>query len=275
VLLERGSWEYQPRLWSSRGRLSVQILLHYHPGRQAVSWNSVRDDLLSGLPGGLSGRQFRGVEWPMIDGVFIFVRHPGRRDESLCLCGPLHFHCSSTACLVSSSHHPNRPRIVQALHPPCPPACWPSSLRLVLASPRSCQGVMGAGVSCFKGSTATRSCDSDDNRLDPRKKGYNPYAVEIAAMGDASPAPKSNVLLPLYIYPNPEAWTPLQQTSVPLQFVSCFLLVFGSSAFFNPFRLWTTGAVAGRWFGAIGRRRISLVGVRLLRHLVRGIRPQR
>lgn len=33
-------------------------------------------------------------------------------------------------------------------------------------------------------------------------------------MGDFSPAPKSNILLPLYIYPDPEAWTPLQQRIV-------------------------------------------------------------
>jgi hypothetical protein len=75
---------------------------------------------------------------------------------------------------------------------------------------------MGAGFSCLKARTATRrksdSSDSEDDRFDPRKKGYNPYAVEIATMGDASPAPKSNVLLPLYVYPDPEAWTPLHQT---------------------------------------------------------------
>lgn len=78
------------------------------------------------------------------------------------------------------------------------------------------KGVMGVGFSCFKGNTASRSTidsiDSEDDKLDPRRKGYTPYAVEIATMGDASSAPKSNVLLPLYVYPNPEAWAPLQQT---------------------------------------------------------------
>ena len=76
---------------------------------------------------------------------------------------------------------------------------------------------MGAGFSCFKkGNTAGRSTidsiDSEDDKFDPRKKRYNPYAVEIATMGDASSAPKSNVLLPLYVYPHPEAWAPLQRT---------------------------------------------------------------
>ena len=73
---------------------------------------------------------------------------------------------------------------------------------------------MGAGISCFKGNTASRrtidSTDSEEEKFDPREKGYSPCAVEIATMGDASPAPKSNVLLPLYVYPNPEAWAPLQ-----------------------------------------------------------------
>jgi hypothetical protein len=73
---------------------------------------------------------------------------------------------------------------------------------------------MGAGFSCFKGHTASQnlSTSSEEDRFDPRKKGYNPYAVEIATMGDASPAPKSNVLLPLYVYPDPDAWSPIQQT---------------------------------------------------------------
>lgn len=73
---------------------------------------------------------------------------------------------------------------------------------------------MGAGISCFKGSTVSRrkidSTDSGEDKFDPRKKGYNRYVVEIATMGDASPAPKSTILLPLYVYPNPGAWTPLQ-----------------------------------------------------------------
>ncbi len=71
---------------------------------------------------------------------------------------------------------------------------------------------MGAGFSCFTATRRTDSTDSEEDTVDPRKEGYSPYAVEIATMGDARPAPKSNVLLPLYIYPNPEAWTPLQQT---------------------------------------------------------------
>jgi len=74
---------------------------------------------------------------------------------------------------------------------------------------------MGAGFSCFKDQAATRkdlSPSSDEDKFDPRKKGYNPYAVEIAMMGDTSPAPKSNVLLPLYVYPDPDAWSPLHQT---------------------------------------------------------------
>lgn len=74
---------------------------------------------------------------------------------------------------------------------------------------------MGSCFSCF-GSSAARagSPDSDEeDRFDPRKKGYNPYAVEIAAMGgDKGPAPNSNILLPLYIYPNPAAWDPIFQT---------------------------------------------------------------
>jgi hypothetical protein len=68
---------------------------------------------------------------------------------------------------------------------------------------------MGAGFSCFKDQVST---SSDEDKFDPRKKGYNPYAVDIARMGDASPAPKSNVLLPLYVYPDPDAWSTLQQT---------------------------------------------------------------
>jgi hypothetical protein len=74
---------------------------------------------------------------------------------------------------------------------------------------------MGAGFSCFKDHVAAQrdvSTSSDEDRFDPRKKAYNPYAVDIATMGDASPAPKSNVLLPLYVYPDPDAWSPLQQT---------------------------------------------------------------
>ena len=79
---------------------------------------------------------------------------------------------------------------------------------------------MGAMLSCFAaGHTVTRgsnSSDSEDQRFDPRKKGYNPYAIASVVMGDAdadaSPVPKSNILLPLYVYPSPGAWTPLQQT---------------------------------------------------------------
>lgn len=73
---------------------------------------------------------------------------------------------------------------------------------------------MGAGISCFKGNTASRrtidSTGSEKDKFDPRNKGYNPYAVEIAPMGDGSPTPESAVLLPLYVYPNPGAWAPLQ-----------------------------------------------------------------
>lgn len=73
---------------------------------------------------------------------------------------------------------------------------------------------MGTAFSCLEARPATGvgdRNDSDDVTFDPRRKGYNPYGVEIARMGDTGPAPKSNILLPLYIYPNPDAWKPLQQ----------------------------------------------------------------
>jgi hypothetical protein len=106
------------------------------------------------------------------------------------------------------------PNSIQALHSawPCVAGVRPN----ILGADQRTKGVMGAMFSCFTGGNATRrisdSSDSDDDKFDPRKKGYNPYAVETATMGDASPAPKSNILLPLYVYPNPEAWTPLHQT---------------------------------------------------------------
>jgi hypothetical protein len=117
---------------------------------------------------------------------------------------------------------PPRKPPVQALHSHLPAKLRYSARPILSTIPnppgsRNLEGcVMGAGFSCFQGRTATRRNDSNDSEedvFDPRKKGYNPYAVEIAKMGDAHhPAPKSNILLPLYVYPNPEAWTPLQQT---------------------------------------------------------------
>ncbi|ERF71007.1 hypothetical protein EPUS_03286 [Endocarpon pusillum Z07020] len=88
---------------------------------------------------------------------------------------------------------------------------------------------MGAGISCFKGNAVSRrkidSTDSEDDKFDPRIKEYNPYVCEIATMGDA---PKSTILLPLYVYPNPGAWTPLQHMIAAYPNVSFTVVI-------NPF----------------------------------------
>lgn len=73
-------------------------------------------------------------------------------------------------------------------------------------------------LSCIKAtstSTATplNDCtDSEDDQLSSQWKGYKGQAVESATgVKDTTLAPMSAVLLPLYIYPSPEAWTPLQE----------------------------------------------------------------
>jgi hypothetical protein len=120
-------------------------------------------------------------------------------------------------------HHPIPPRrfvrVSSARHStPARPSSGVISYQHWLILWLGVPGVMGAGFSCFKGDTATGATMTDsggcDDRLDPRKPGYSPYAVDIAQAGDGGPAPQSNVLVPLYIYPNAEAWTPLQQTWV-------------------------------------------------------------
>lgn len=75
---------------------------------------------------------------------------------------------------------------------------------------------MGPMFSCIKAtSTATplNDCsDSEDDQFGSHGKKYKAQAVESAAgVKDTRLAPRSAVLLPLYIYPSPEAWTPLQE----------------------------------------------------------------
>lgn len=71
-------------------------------------------------------------------------------------------------------------------------------------------------LSCIKAtSTATPlndGTDSEDDQFSSHGKGYKAQAAESATgVKDTTLAPRSAVLLPLYIYPSPEAWTPLQE----------------------------------------------------------------
>lgn len=61
---------------------------------------------------------------------------------------------------------------------------------------------------------AATSMDSESDSCDLpwEEEDNSPYAaVSTVKMRDTNPAPKSNILLPLYIYPGPGAWAPLQQ----------------------------------------------------------------
>lgn len=78
---------------------------------------------------------------------------------------------------------------------------------------------MGPRFSCIKATssraTPLTDCsdsDDDDDQFSSDGKGYKSSAVESATVvRENKLAPRSAVLLPLYIYPSPEAWTPLQE----------------------------------------------------------------